>query len=167
VLINNAGVASIPEKADFSDFRSSFAQTFDVNITSVALLTTCFLPLIRLSTAGKVINVSSGRASLHNSSTGNMPPTVAVAYSISKAALNSLTIEMQKVEDAEGPQGSDVRIFAINPGHCKTSFNGFRGTKDPIDGAEVVVRIVGDEKGDYGKGRFWEFEEGVMREVPW
>lgn len=96
-----------------------------------------------------------------------------VAYSVSKAALNSLTIEMQKAEDVlkkdEGKSEGwgKIEFWAANPGHCKTAFNGYRGTKDPLDGAEVVVQLVMGERGRWKKGGFWEFEEGVMREVPW
>jgi NAD(P)-dependent dehydrogenase (short-subunit alcohol dehydrogenase family) len=102
-----------------------------------------------------------------------MPPTAVVAYSISKTALNSLTIEMQKAEDAlkdgegNGEGWGKVEFWAANPGHCKTAFNGYRGAKDPIDGAEVVVQLVMGERGRWKKGWFWEFEDGVMREVPW
>lgn len=70
-----------------------------------------------------------------------MPPTAVVSYSVSKTGMNALTVEMQKTEDArEG--GGKVEFYAANPGHCKTAFNGYRGTKDPKDGAEVVVRLV-------------------------
>ena len=88
-----------------------------------------------------------------------------MAYSISKVALNCLTIEAQKAEDAR-TEGK-VDFFTVNPGHCKTAFNGYRGTKDPLDGAEVVVRLVAAERGEWKAGSFLEFEDGGMREVPW
>lgn len=96
-----------------------------------------------------------------------MPPTAAAAYSVSKTALNTLTIEFQKAEVA-GPAkeaGGRVKFWVISPGHLKTAFNNFRGTKDPLGGAEVVVRLVCEEGGQEG-GTFWEFEGGEMREVP-
>lgn len=71
--------------------------------------------------------------------------------------------EEDRGEENEVGRGN-VKFFAANPGHCKTAFNGFKGTKDPLDGAEVVVRLVA---GDGKKGGFWEFEEGVLKEVPW
>ena len=110
--------------------------------------------------------MSSGRASLQRSTSGNLPPTAVVAYSISKVALNALTIEQQKQEDMRKEDGK-VDFYAVNPGHCKTAFNGWRGTKDPIDGAEVVVQLVIGERGVWKPGSFLEFEEGGMRVVPW
>lgn len=85
--------------------------------------------------------------------------------------MNSLTIELQKAEDALATKNEEaierIEFFAANPGHCKTTLNGFRGTKDPLDGAEVVVQLITGERGQWKKGGFWEFEEGGMREVPW
>lgn len=85
-----------------------------------------------------------------------------MAYSVSKTALNALTIEFQKTEDAS--EHGKARFYAVSPGHLKTAFNNFRGTKDPLDGAEVVVRLVCEE---HEGGTFWEFEGGEMRKVPW
>lgn len=99
------------------------------------------------------------------SANGELPPSAVVSYGVSKTAMNALTVELQRVEDAK--EGGKVEYFAINPGHCKTAFNGFKGLKDPIDGAEVVVQLALGEKGRWKKGTFWEFEEGEMREVPW
>lgn len=49
-----------------------------------------------------------------------------------------------------------MRFYAASPGNLKTAFNGFRGTKDPLDGAKVVVELtLGDEKYDNG---FWQLE---------
>ncbi|KAL2066060.1 hypothetical protein VTL71DRAFT_2131 [Oculimacula yallundae] len=178
VLVNNAGIALFPHSSSASATRETFNTTFNTNITSLYTVTLAFLPLLHLSPSPKVINMSSGRASLTRSSDGALPPTKVVSYSISKAAVNSLTIEMQKMEDlllrqnmegnreVEGKEvgRGKVEFFAANPGHCKTAFNGFKGMKDPLEGAEVVVRLVG---GEGRKGGFWEFEEGVLREVPW
>jgi NAD(P)-dependent dehydrogenase (short-subunit alcohol dehydrogenase family) len=178
VLVNNAGIALRHKDDDLNELRESYNKIFNTNITSIATLTSSFLPLLR--PGGKVINISSGRASISRSVNGNLPPTAVVAYSVSKVALNALTIEFQKSENARENQGGKdeegggetgkkkgVEFFVVNPGHCKTEFNGYRGTKDPVDGAEVVVRLVGAENGDFKKGGFWEFEEGGMREVPW
>jgi NAD(P)-dependent dehydrogenase (short-subunit alcohol dehydrogenase family) len=120
------------------------------------------MPLLNATPAPKVINVSSARGSLTRSTAGKLPPTAAVAYSVSKTALNALTIEFQKTEDVS--EHGKVRFYAVSPGHLKTAFNNFRGTKDPLDGAEVVARLVCEEREG---GTFWEFEGGEMRNVPW
>ena len=169
VLVNNAGIAMIPKADDFSDMRSTFNEVFNANITSVSLMTAMFLPLLRESrTGGRVINISSARGSLGRSTVGKLPPTVAVAYSVSKTALNALTVEFQKTEDAKATAGAaKVSFYAASPGHCKTAFNGYRGTKDPLDGAKVVVELIEAKIGTYEGGTFWEYEKDGMAEVPW
>jgi len=169
VLINNAAAVKIPRAADLSDFRTSWDFTLSVGVTSFALTTQAFLPLLQKSPSGKVINVSSTRGSFDRSVTGNLPPTVVVAYCVSKTALNMLTVEQQKSENARvaneeiGGNGK-VRFYACSPGHMRTAFNGFVGKRDPLDGAEVVLRLL---LGEYEEGTFWEFEEGAMQQVPW
>lgn len=160
VLINNAGVALIP--SSLTDFRASYDQTFFINITSIALITTAFMSLLNAASAPKVINISSARGSLTQLTAGKLPPTAAVAYSVSKTALNARTIEFQKTENSI--EHGKVRFYAVSPGHLKTALNNFRGTKDPLDGAEVVIRLVCEE---HEGGTFWEFERGEMRIVPW
>ncbi|MCJ1387502.1 hypothetical protein MMC18_000345 [Xylographa bjoerkii] len=157
VLINNAGMAVLPNPSN-SNLRASWTTTLSTKLTSVACLTSAFLPLLKRKSHAMVINVSSARASLTLSTAGNLPPTRVVAYSVSKTALNALTIEMAKSEPA-------VRVYSVSPGHCRTAFNGFSGKKDPLDGAKVVVELVaGNGQEENG---FWEFEEGRLRIVPW
>lgn len=168
--MNNAGTAVVQKTDELADLRNSFNATFSVNVASVAAVTSAFLPLLRRSSYPRVIHVSSGRASLQRSTGANFPPTAVVAYSISKVALNALTIEQQKIESARKgneEDGSIVDYYAVSPGHCKTAFNGWKGPKDPIDGAEIVVRLVTAERGEWKAGSFLEWEEGNMREVPW
>lgn len=94
------------------------------------------------------------------SSAGELPPTAAWSYSISKVALNSLTLEFMK-------SYPEVKFYAANPGHCKTVFNGYKGTRDPLEGANVCVTIVEGEGGV--KPGFYETvgEALELVEVPW
>ena len=81
-----------------------------------------------------------------------------------------LTLEMQKAERGrENREGEgEVLFWVVSPGHCKTAFNGFKGSRDPMEGAEVVVRLIDGEKdAAWGKGGFWEWEGGSMKVVPW
>lgn len=91
VLIENAGSAVIPPGAsdDPQGHRAAFQSVYDVKVTSVALCMALFLPLLRKSGDGRVINGSSGRASLQILTSGAMPPPVSIPYSISKVALNA------------------------------------------------------------------------------
>lgn len=158
VLVNNAAIGVNPSD-DHIDFRNIYSRTFDTNITSVGLLTSLAIPLLRKSPDPRVINISSGRASIHRITTGDLPPTASVSYSVSKVALNALTLELAKVYP-------EVSFYAANPGHCKTAFNGYKGKKDPLEGARVVEELALAEKGVYTNG-FWQYEDGVMSEMQW
>lgn len=158
VLINNAAIASNP-KPDLSDFREVYTSILDTNITSVALVVSHFLPLLSASVEPRVINVSSARASVALQTSGKLPPTASIPYSISKTGLNILTLELAKLY-------GNIRFYCASPGHCRTAFNNYRGKKDPIDGAKVIVELAVSESGRYDPG-FWEFENDSMSPVAW
>lgn len=163
VLVNNAGYAAIPSASDHSDWREIYTRVYDTNVTSVALVMQHFLPLLRES-AGKIINISSARGSTSLASGRVLPPTVSIPYCVSKAALNLLTVEMSRQSANE-----NVEFQLVSPGHCKTAFNGYRGTRDPLEGANVVVGLVTAEKGTFKNSGFWETKGGSMDlvEIPW
>ena len=73
--------------------------------------------------------------------------------------MNVLTLELRKLE-------TDVLFHVACPGHCKTGLDGYRGAKDPVDGAKVIVELATSERETYKSG-FWQFERDEMREVPW
>ncbi|GME40518.1 hypothetical protein DE146DRAFT_607045 [Neofusicoccum parvum] len=160
-----------PPDASLSDLRAAYSGVLDTNVTSVAAVTAAFLPLLRRSPDPRVVNVSSGRASMHALTTGTMPATVSVPYSVSKLAVNVLTLEMSKQEEGvkEG-EGGRILYQAVNPGHCRTALNGFSGKRDPLEGAKVVEELVCAERGRW-EGGFWAWEgdeeNGEMKKVRW
>jgi NAD(P)-dependent dehydrogenase (short-subunit alcohol dehydrogenase family) len=147
-LTNNAGVGLIHDS--FSDMRTAYNRTFDVNVTSVALAMNVFLPLLRDS-------VSSSRGSLELSFSGQLPPTVAMAYCASKTALNMLTVEYGKASE-----NHNVVFQSVSPGHCKTEFNNCRGRTEPLDGAKVIVALLSADSGDLDGGGRYNAREGSV-----
>ena len=166
VLINNAGYATIPPdpERDAEGYRKAFQTVYNVNVTSVALCMALFLPLLRKSSDGRIINISSGRGSIGINAAGLLPPTTSVPYSISKTALNALTVEMSRYGE-----NKDVMFQTVSPGHCKTALNGFKGPRDPMEGANVVVECVIRSREKLDNAGFWE-TDGDSREllkIPW
>ena len=157
VLINNAGIALAEE--DPVDFRSLWTQVMNTNVISVRIICELFLPLLRKSDDPRIINISSLRGSFDRVTKGRNPPVISSPYSTSKAALNMMMLEMASKDP-------NVTFFAVSPGHCKTAFNGFRGTKHPVDGGTAATELSLAEKGKYEAG-FWENEENGMQEVGW
>jgi NAD(P)-dependent dehydrogenase (short-subunit alcohol dehydrogenase family) len=162
ILINNAGGATPAQTPNLRDLRHSFQATLDLNVASVALVTLAFLPLLRLSAAGaKVIALSSGRASMARNADGQMPPSRVLAYTVSKAALNMLMLDL-----ARGEGNGAIEFQLASPGHCSTGLNGFRGERDPLEGARVVVELALGGRRETG---FWEKvgEGKELVRVPW
>lgn len=95
-----------------------------------------------------------------------LPPVAVVDYCIAKAGLNMLTLHLQSAEEQRTDR-QRITFYAVSPGHCKTGFNGFKGLKDPVDGAEVILRLLEAAPGAIPGGTFWEFENGEFRMPPW
>ena len=126
ILVNNAGI-TIAEGPDGSNLSQSYAEIFNPDVTSVALMMSTFLPFMKeTSQDPRIIN-----ASLSLSTCSALPSSRVIAYSVRKTALNALTIEYAKAEPG-------ANFYAASPGRCRTAFNGYRGTKHPLDDAKVV-----------------------------
>ncbi|CAM1511696.1 Fc.00g092090.m01.CDS01 [Cosmosporella sp. VM-42] len=167
VLINNAIKLQFPKsKENLAEVRACSNACFNNGITSNAIVTQAFLPLLRKSDWPRVIMVSSTRGSLGMTVNKQLPPVTLVDYCIAKAGLNMLTLGLQGQEEARD-ENERVTYWATSPGHCKTAFNGYRGLKDPLEGAEVVLRLLESQKGDIKPGTFWEYENGEFRVPPW
>ena len=118
ILINNAGVL---ENALFQmTSEKILKKIFEINFFSKFFLTQMYLKLLINSKNANVVFVSS------NSSTIN--PIGRVAYSSSKAALNSLAISLSKETG-----GKNLRVNAVLPGLTNTKMAINYTNKDNIE----------------------------------
>lgn len=141
VLVNNAGI--LPEAAskgshEFVDV-GAFARTFETNVLGVAIVIENFLPLLRLSSAGRVVNVSSTMGSLSDQSDPSSPyfTSVLPAYQASKAAVNSMTVGLSKQLS-----GTDIKVTAVCPGWVQTDLapgNRYNAPTSAEEAAQIVV----------------------------
>jgi NAD(P)-dependent dehydrogenase (short-subunit alcohol dehydrogenase family) len=127
-----------------------------------------FLPFLKSTSADpRIINVSSTTGSFGLSDKFPKLPAGIIPYSMSKTALNMLTLAYTKTVEAEG-----VLIQSGGPGLCRTDLNFASktrpGARDPIDGAKVFVSLALAEKGEYPNG-FWQQMDGEDEPVavPW
>ncbi|KAF3481810.1 short chain dehydrogenase/reductase family protein [Arthroderma uncinatum] len=175
VLVNNAGFVRLNEhNTELSAIRATFNEYMNVHVTSVAVITHAFTPLLHRSISPRVINVSSGLGSITNVLSprrmGRIP-----SYGASKVGMNGLTAHLQVAENDRvadtGPENDSrprIRFFISNPGVLKTSFSNYVAWgKDPLTGAESIVQLLGDDEGKFDHGMQWEFEDGEMRIVSW
>lgn len=138
-LINNAGVAleggTPPSEVDLATVRA----TFDVNLFGCVRVTQAFLPLLKRSSAPRIVMVSSDMGSHANRTDPDFPylGLNPMGYISSKAALNAVTIAF-----ANELKGDAVKVNAANPGFTATDLNGHRGIRSVEQGAAPIVHLA-------------------------
>lgn len=173
MLINNAGVIKIIPDFSLPTLRKTCNDMLNINLTSVAVVTSGFSQLLQKSSDPKVINITSGLGSIANTLNDSKRMARYPPYGFSKVGLNGVTAHMQvfenervakEKEEGKTPSGK-IKFYSVAPGLLKTAFTGFNAMgKEPKDGAEAVVRLITE---DYPAGTQWEFVDGAMKEVPW
>ncbi|WP_420572610.1 SDR family oxidoreductase [Kordia sp.] len=139
VLVNNAGIwidFGVPMlEVSIKDIET----TLKVNTVGVIAVIKEFIPLLKKSESGNIINVSSGLASLNQ----NSDPTYeyydykSLAYSTSKSALNMVTILFSYELKA-----ANIKVNAADPGYCATDLNGKTGPRTPQQGSKIIVKLA-------------------------
>jgi NAD(P)-dependent dehydrogenase (short-subunit alcohol dehydrogenase family) len=152
VLINNAGIASRA-----MPLINQLRETFETNAFAPAVVTEAFINLLLKSKDGRLIYVSSdlGSIGMRADESYAYYKVPAVAYRMSKAALNMLTL-CHHVEYKD----KGVKVFAFNPGFVVTTLTGEAdrenrvksGAGDPAVSAQALLGIVnGSRDQDVGK----------------
>jgi NAD(P)-dependent dehydrogenase (short-subunit alcohol dehydrogenase family) len=144
ILVNNAGVlpeASAGGSHEFADL-AVFAATFRTNLFGPVAVIEAFLPLLRRSAGGRIVNVSTTMGSLTDQSDPNSPyyRLPVPAYRSSKAALNSVTIGLSKLL-----AGSGIKVTSVCPGWVQTDLapgNREQAPLTPAEAARVVVHAA-------------------------
>jgi len=150
VLVNNAAIHyDTWENAVDADLRT-VQEALDTNLFGAWRMCQAFIPLLRKSKHGRIVNVSSEAGSLASMGAG------APAYAVSKVALNALTRML-----AAELRRDRILINSVCPGWVATDMGG-PGGRPVREGAASIVWAV--ELPDGGPtGGF--FRDG--RPVPW
>ncbi len=159
ILINNAGISGGAAGNPSEITVARMAQVYETNVFGVVAVTNALLPLLRASTAGRIVNLSSGLGSLTLSSDpgAGFGRLNIMAYQSSKAALNAITVAYAKELRPNG-----IKVNAADPGFTATDFNNHRGYRTAEQAASIVVRLATlDADGPTGT---FQDENGI---VPW
>ena len=128
ILVNNAAIL-VAEETDLLDTPVERVRaTFETNVFGVLTICQAFVPGMVQRGYGRVVNVSSAAGQL--SSMGTYAP----AYSISKTALNALTVQL-----AAAVKGSGVLANCVNPGWVRTRMGGQAAPRSVEHGADTIV----------------------------
>ncbi len=140
ILVNNAGVLledpSLPPSAQPLD---TWRRTFDTNVHALVAVTRAFLPLLRRSAAGRIVNVSSilGSQALHADPASPIYDFKVPAYNASKAAVNNWTLSL-----AYELRATPIKVNTVHPGYVRTDMNAGEGEIDVADGARSSVQMA-------------------------
>ena len=128
ILINNAGINydtwHSASNADLKNVRESI----DTNLFGAWSVAQAFIPLMKQQNFGRIVNVSSGAGAFAEMNSG------APGYSISKAAMNMLTVKL-----AEELKNHNILVNSVCPGWVRTDMGGMSATRSPEKGAETIV----------------------------
>lgn len=160
ILVNNAGWTTVVDHSDLDGLSDEIMRrTFDVNVLGTWWVTKRAIPHLRKSDDASVVTISS--------IAGLRPVGSSIAYAMSKAALNHMTLLLAK---SYGP----IRFNAVAPGLVETPW-----TKDwdamhaavaarapvarsatPDDCAEAVLALV---RNRYATGEVFVVDGGLTQ----
>lgn len=139
ILVNNAAVSlerdAQPSNSDLGLLR----QTYEANVFGLVAVIQAMLPLLRAAPTGRIVNMSTGLASLTLTS-GRDAPFFAfgrlLSYNSSKTAVNAITVQF-----ANELLDSRIKVNAANPGLCATDLSHGKG-RPPSEGAAVAIGLA-------------------------
>ncbi len=164
VLINNAGISGGMSQTATGTDIAVFKEVYDTNVFGVVLVTQTFMDLLQASPQPRIVNVTSGLASLtlHNDPAWKYYTVKAAVYNSSKAALNMYTISL-----AYELRDKPFKINAVDPGYTATDFNHHSGTGTVPDAAKRVVKAAMIEE-DGPTGQFFSDDNNRESGIsPW
>jgi NAD(P)-dependent dehydrogenase (short-subunit alcohol dehydrogenase family) len=144
ILINNSGVyGNEPHPSQLT--LDTIRKNFEVNFFGAFSVTKSFLPLIKKSSSGRIVNVSSGLGSFYFHET-NKPNYFHLAYSASKASLNMLTLQL-----AQELKNTNIKVNSCTPGLTATTLTNFHGHPVEIGAKSTVFLATLPDDGPSGK----------------
>jgi len=151
-LLNNAGINAVPDQTSLDFEPEALTEHINVNVTGPAKTVQELVG--HLGEGSVVMNMTSGLGSL-SLSKANPKCTV---YSISKAAVNMLTVHQAKQLAEKG-----VIVICMDPGWVKTDMGGVGAILEPDESIGGMLKTLhGLKSSDTGK-----FYTYTGEEKPW
>lgn len=142
ILVNNAGIHPEYGQGIFSFEQMSLAlmmQIYQTNVFGPFLMIREFLPLLRQSEAGRIVNTSSSVGSLTEQSNPESPyyPVNTAGYNSSKTALNALTVQL-----AKQLTGTNIKVNSACPGWVQTDMGSDAAPRTVQEGARIIIQLA-------------------------
>lgn len=130
VLVNNAAINYDTWEGVLNADMNTVRETIETNTLGAWQMCQAFVPLLRQSVRGRIVNVSSEAGSLEQMGSGTP------AYNLSKVGLNAVTRML-----ASALRGDRILVNAVCPGWVATDMGGVGGR--PVEeGAASVLWAV-------------------------
>jgi NAD(P)-dependent dehydrogenase (short-subunit alcohol dehydrogenase family) len=142
ILVNNAGIHPEYGQGIFSFEQMSLdlmMQIYQTNVFGPFMMIQAFLPLLRQSAAGRIVNTSSSVGSLTEQSNPESPyyPVNTAGYNSSKTALNALTVQL-----AKQLTGTNIKVNSACPGWVQTDMGSAAAPRTVEEGARIIIQLA-------------------------
>jgi len=139
ILVNNAGINDPADGPPSTADLNSVKRAMETNFLGTLAVTQAMLPLLRRAAAARIVNLSSGLASLEKNGdpAWDFASFKLIGYNASKAALNMLTVQL-----AYELRDTGIKVNSVSPGFVATDMNEHRGTLTVEEGAAGPVRLA-------------------------
>ncbi|MCT4615945.1 MAG: SDR family oxidoreductase [Marinifilaceae bacterium] len=128
VLINNAAINYDTWQSAINADLFQVRNTIETNIMGAWEMVQSMQDLLRKSKSANIVNVSSGAGAFSEMGAGTP------AYSLTKAALNVLTLKF-----AADLRKDNIIVNSVCPGWVRTDMGGMAAPRSPKKGAETIV----------------------------
>ncbi|KAL7277026.1 hypothetical protein ACG7TL_008870 [Trametes sanguinea] len=155
-LVNNAGIPTIVDQAlrdtAFSLDPEDLLRILRTNAAGPAVVSQVYLPFVEKGHKKVILHISSTLGSLHHA----VERVTGTSYSMSKAALNMLTLKQK----AERP---DITFITMCPGWVRTELGGKEADLEPEESIAGILKVISSvTNADSGKYLRYNGEE-----IPW
>jgi NAD(P)-dependent dehydrogenase (short-subunit alcohol dehydrogenase family) len=138
VLVNNAAVYLDGEESILQVGGDLVNQTIRTNFLGPWAAIRAFGPqVVRAGSAGRIVNVSSAGGEVARTFGAGAGPLTAPSYTISKLALNALTVGLARELAEVG-----TRVNAVCPGWVRTEMGGASAHRSVAEGADTPVWLA-------------------------
>jgi len=129
--VNNAAILLGRDQTIEEVDMQMMVESMDVNLYGPMRVVKHFLPLMRKSGSGFIMNISSEAGSFHRAYGKDY------SYAISKAALNLFTQRLHVDLSSSG-----IRALAVHPGWMRTDMGGPSAHLDPMESAVAILDLI-------------------------
>ncbi len=142
ILVNNAGINPEYPQGVFSFEQLSLdllMQIYQTNVFGPFLTIREFLPLLRKSEAGRIVNTSSSGGSLTDQSNPDSPYYFVntAGYNSSKTSLNALTVQL-----AKQLADTHIKVNSACPGWVQTDMGSAAAPRTVEEGARIIIQLA-------------------------